>query len=159
MASAGSALRLAAHVTPQELSMRKYLTLCTAAVALLSFVTLTHAQLCAQVEVQNLRPAQGILMLAAYSDAASFRKAAVTSMQVQPTAETMQIQVCGLVGNAAAFTLFQDLNSNGQLDSNPFGMPIEPWGTSGKPSAFSAPTWGTAQVALDGKPIVITLTK
>jgi hypothetical protein len=38
-------------------------------------------------------------------------------------------------------------------------MPIEPWGTSGKPSAFSAPTWGTAQVALDGKPIVITLTK
>lgn len=139
--------------------MRKYLTLCIAAVALLSFVAQTHAQGCAQVEIQNLRPAQGTLMLAAYSDAASFRKTAVTSMQMQPTAETMQIQVCGLVGDAAAFTLFQDLNNNGQLDSNPFGMPIEPWGASGKPSAFAAPTWETAQVALDGSTIVVKLTK
>jgi uncharacterized protein (DUF2141 family) len=138
-------------------------TLCTAAVALLSFTGMAQAQTrtpgCAQVEVQNLRPAQGVLMLAAYGDAATFRKTASTAMQVEAKAETMQLQVCGLGDSAVALMLFQDLNSNGKLDSNPFGIPNEPWGASGKTSAFVAPTWDSAQVPLDGSTIVIKLTK
>jgi uncharacterized protein (DUF2141 family) len=138
-------------------------TLCTAAVALLSFTLMAHAQTrtpgCAQVEVQNLRPAQGMLMLAAYSDAATFRKTATTAIQLEAKAETMQVQVCGLGDGTVALMLFQDLNSNGKLDSNPFGIPNEPWGASGKTSAFTAPTWETAQVPLDGSTIVIKLTK
>ena len=139
--------------------MKSLATLCTAAVALLSFATLAHAEGCAQVEVRNLRPAQGALMLAAYSDAATFRKTPVSQLQVAVTGETMQLQVCGLTGNAVALTLFQDLNGNGKLDSNPFGLPIEPWGASGKSSMFSAPTWDTAQVPLDGSTIVVQLSK
>ena len=138
-------------------------TFCTAAVALLSFTVMAQAQTrtpgCAQVEVQNLRPAQGALMLAAYSDAASFQKTPSTSIQLEAKAETMQLQVCGLGDGAVALTLFQDLNSNGKLDRNPFGIPNEPWGASGKTSAFVAPTWESAQVPLDGSTIVIKLTK
>ena len=139
--------------------MNSRLTVCTAIVALLSSISVARAQDCAQVEVQNLRPDQGPLMLAAYTDAASFRTTAVVEMRVRPTAETMTLQVCGLGGNAVALTLYQDLNSNGQLDSNPFGIPTEPWGSSGKPSAMSAPTWESAQVLLDGSPIVVKLSK
>jgi len=141
--------------------MKSFLTIATAAVALLSFTAITHADPgCATVEVHNLRPAQGPLMLAAYADAATFRKTAVSQLQVAVTGETMQLQVCGLSGNAAvALMLFQDLNSNGKLDANPFGMPIEPWGSSGKPTPMSAPTWDTAQVPLNGSPIVVQLSK
>ena len=139
------------------------LSLCTAAVALLSFALMAQAQTrtpgCAQVEVQNLRPGQGMLMLAAYTDAASFRKTAASAMQLEAKTETMQLQVCGLGEGAVALTLFQDLNNNGKLDSNPFGIPNEPWGASGKTSAFVAPSWETAQVPLDGSTIVIKLTK
>lgn len=139
------------------------LPFCTAAVALLSFTVVAQAQTrtpgCAQVEVQNLRPAQGALMLAAYSDAASFQKTPTTSIQLEAKTETMQLQVCGLGEGAVALTLFQDLNSNGKLDRNPFGIPTEPWGASGKTSAFSAPTWESAQVPLDGSTLVIKLTK
>ena len=139
------------------------LSLCTAAVALLSFTLMAQAQTrtpgCALVEVQNLRPGQGVLMLAAYTDATSFRKIASTAMQIEAKTETMQLQVCGLGEGAVALTLFQDLNNNGKLDSNPFGIPNEPWGASGKTSAFVAPTWETAQVPLDGSTIVIKLTK
>jgi uncharacterized protein (DUF2141 family) len=71
----------------------------------------------------------------------------------------MQLQVCGLSGNAVALTLYQDLNNNGKLDTNPFGMPTEPWGSSGKSSPLSAPTWDTAQVPLDGNPIIVKLSK
>lgn len=138
-------------------------TFCTAAVALLSFTVIAQAQTrtpgCAQVEVQNLRPAQGSLMLAAYSDAATFQKTPTSSVQLEAKTETMQMQVCGLGEGAVALTLFQDLNSNGKLDRNPFGIPNEPWGASGKTSAFVAPTWESAQVPLDGSTIVIKLTK
>ena len=140
--------------------MNSRLTVCTAIVALLSSIPAARAQDCAQVEVRNLRPEQGMLMLAAYTDAASFRKTAVVEMRLRPAAaETMTLQVCGLGGNAVAFTLFQDLNNNGKLDSNPFGIPIEPWGSSGKSSAMSAPTWESAQVPLDGSPIVVKLSQ
>ena len=139
--------------------MNRQVTLRAATLALLAAASLAHAEECAKVEVQNLRPAEGMLMLAAYSDAASFRKTASVSMRVEPKAATMELQVCGLSGSSVALTLFQDLNGNGKLDSNPFGIPTEPWGSSGKSSAFSAPTWDMAQVPLDGSTIVIKLTK
>ena len=139
--------------------MKTCLTAATALVALLSFATLAHADDCANVEVQNLHVGQGPLMLAAYVDAESFRKTAVSRQEVAVSAATMQLKVCGLSGGSVALMLFQDLNRNGTLDANPFGMPTEPWGASGKPLTMSAPTWESAHVALDGSTIVVKLSK
>ena len=141
--------------------MKALLTACTAALALVSFATLTHAEApggCAKVEVQNLRTGQGPLMVAAYTDAASFRKTAASQLQMAVTGETMTIQVCGLAGDTVALTLYQDLNANGKMDANPFGMPTEPWGASGK-AAPMGPTWDTAQVPLGAETIVVKLSK
>ena len=142
--------------------MKTLVTVCTAALALASFATSAHAQApggCAKVEVQNLRTGQGPLMVAAYTDAASFRKTAASQLQMAVTGETMTIEVCGLAGDAVAFTLFQDLNSNGKMDTNPFGMPTEPWGASGKPTPMMGPTWDTAEVPLAAETIVVKLSK
>ena len=140
--------------------MKNTLTLGTFAIALLSFAAIAHAQTpgCAAVEVQNLRPSQGPLMLAAYTDAASFRKTAASQMQVAVTGETMQLQVCGLTGGAVALTLYQDLNNNGKLDANPFGIPTEPWAASGKPAPMG-PNWESAQVPFGAEAIVVKLSK
>ena len=141
--------------------MKALITTCTAALALVSFATLAHAEApggCAKVEVQNLRTGQGPLMVAAYTDAASFRKTAASQLQLAVTGETMTIQVCGLSGEVVALTLFQDLNSNGKMDTNPFGMPNEPWGASGKPAAMG-PSWDSAQVPLGAETIVVKLSR
>jgi len=141
--------------------MKALITTCTVALALVSFATLAHAEApggCAKVEVQNLRTGQGPLMVAAYTDAASFRKTAASQLQLAVTGETMTIQVCGLSGEVVALTLFQDLNSNGKMDTNPFGMPNEPWGASGKPAAMG-PSWDSAQVPLGAETIVVKLSK
>jgi uncharacterized protein (DUF2141 family) len=141
--------------------MKALLTACTAALALVSFATLAHAEApggCAKVEVQNLRTGQGPLMVAAYTDAATFRKTAASQLQMAVTGETMTIQVCGLAGDAVALTLYQDLNANGKMDANPFGIPTEPWGASGK-AAPMGPTWDTAQVPLGSETIVVKLSK
>jgi uncharacterized protein (DUF2141 family) len=139
--------------------LKSTLTACTAAIALLSFAALARADGCASIEVQNLRLNQGPLMVAAYTDAASFRKTAASSMQLPVSAEMMQVQLCNLSGPIVALTLYQDLNGNGKLDANAFGIPSEPWGASGKTSAMTAPTWETAQVPLDGSTIVVKLSK
>ena len=118
-----------------------------------------RAETCVQVEVQNVRPEQGMLMIAAYADAASFNKAPVVAAQMKAGAATMTFPLCGVSGASLALTLYQDLNGNGKLDANLLGIPSEPWGASGKPAAMSAPTWEATSVPLDGTPIVVRLSK
>lgn len=126
------------------------------AASLLLLTAAAQAQLCANVEVQNVRPKQGYVMLAVYSDAESFGKKPVQSLRVLAGEVTMTVQVCGLTGSNVAFTLFQDLDSDGKMGKNALGMPTEPWGSSGTPGMFG-PSWETGKVALDGKPIVVRM--
>ena len=114
---------------------------------------------CFDVEVQNVRANQGLLMVAAYADADSFSKAAVTAVQLRASNATMRFPVCGVTGPVVALMLFQDLDSNGKLDRNPFGVPTEPWGTSGRPEAMAPPSWERSKVPLDGSLIVIKLSQ
>lgn len=54
--------------------------------------------------------------------------------------ETMSVPVCNVESAEISVTAFQDMNGNGKLDSNPMGIPSEPFAASGKPAMFSAPT-------------------
>jgi len=114
---------------------------------------------CVQLEVHNVRAEQGQLMIAAYGDAASFGKVPLVATRMRAGAETMSFAVCGLSGSSVALTLFQDLNGNGKLDANAFGVPSEPWGASGKSAAMTAPSWDSSAVALDRSTVVVKLSK
>jgi uncharacterized protein (DUF2141 family) len=111
---------------------------------------------CADVEVHNVRPQQGQLMLAAYAGADSFQKNPLTALRVPAGDGVMRLQVCGLVGSSISLLLFQDLDSDGKMGRNLMGIPTEPWGSSGTP-AMMGPTWDNSRVALDGKTIVVKL--
>ena len=71
------------------------------------------AQNCITVEVHNVRPQQGHIMVAAYNDAEAFGKKAVLSMRVQAGEAITPVPLCGVAGNIVALTLFQDLDSDG----------------------------------------------
>lgn len=131
------------------------------AAALFLMLIALHAQaqtsaVCAQVEVHNVRPQQGHLMLAAFNSADTFQKQPIASQRVAAGDGVMRLQVCGLVGEAVALTLFQDLDSDGKMGRNLVGMPTEPWGSSGVPGAMG-PTWEASRVPLDGSTIVVKL--
>ena len=127
----------------------------TAALALLTTTAQAQKE-CVTVEVQNVRPNQGQLMLAAYGDAETFGKKPLQALRVAAGDATMSIQWCGLSGSTVALMLFQDLDSDGKMGRNAMGMPTEPWGGSGTPGMFG-PTWDSGKVALDGKPIVVRM--
>jgi uncharacterized protein (DUF2141 family) len=129
------------------------------AAALLATAPAAHAQDgCATVEVQNVRPQQGQLMVVAYDSAESYRKKPVSRLRLPAgDAATLRFQLCGLAGSTeVALTLFQDLDSDGRMGANIVGMPTEPWGSSGTPGTFG-PSWETGRVKLDGGVIVVRM--
>ena len=89
------------------------------------------AQICATVEVDNVRPQQGLLMVAAYGSAETFGKTPLAQLRLPAGDAKMKFELCGLSGSEVALMLFQDLDSDGQMGRNLVGMPTEPWGASG----------------------------
>jgi uncharacterized protein (DUF2141 family) len=114
------------------------------------------AEGCVTIEVQNVRPQQGQLMLAAYAEAETFNKKALVSLKVPAGDATTLVEMCGISGDTLAITMFQDLDSDGKMGRNFLGIPLEPWGSSGTPGSFG-PSWETGKVKLDGSVIVIKL--
>ncbi len=112
---------------------------------------------CATVEVENVRPQQGQLMLAAYGNADDFGKKPLASLRLAAGDARMRFELCGLSGGEVALTMFQDLDSDGKMARNVLGMPTEPWGASGSPGVFG-PSWVSGKVALDGRALTIRLT-
>jgi len=111
---------------------------------------------CATVEIQNVRPQQGMVMVAAYGSADSYGKKPLVQVRVPAGEARMSVQLCGLSGTEVALMLFQDLDGDGKMARNMVGMPTEPWGSSGNPGMFG-PTWDTGKVALDGSAITVKM--
>jgi uncharacterized protein (DUF2141 family) len=113
---------------------------------------------CAVVEVQNVRPQQGRLMVAAFLTPETFGKKAATSIDIAAGEATMRFAVCGLSGDSVALTLYQDLDGDGKMGRNLLGMPTEPWGASGKPG-MTGPSWETTRMPLDGQVLLVKMSQ
>lgn len=112
---------------------------------------------CAQVEVHNVRPQQGHLLVAAYGAAESFRKQALTQLRLPAGEATMRFALCGL-GSATevSLVLLQDLDGDGRMATNVLGIPTEPWGASGTPGMMG-PSWDNSRVPLNGGVISVRM--
>ncbi len=121
----------------------------------------THAvaaEGCTSVEVQNVRPQQGHLMVSAFIDEASFGRKPVAALRLAAGEATMRFEVCGLNGPVVALMLYQDLDSDGKMGTNLLGLPTEPWGSSGNPG-MTGPTWNTARVSSSAQPLVVRMSQ
>ncbi|MBX3603558.1 MAG: DUF2141 domain-containing protein [Rubrivivax sp.] len=126
-------------------------------VALLATAGSAHAEgQCADVEVHNVRPQQGQLMVAAYDAADRFGRQPLASLRAPAGDAVTTLRLCGLAGSEVALTLFQDLDGDGRMGRNAFGMPTEPWGASGSPGMMG-PKWESTRVPLDGRVILVKL--
>ena len=107
-----------------------------------------------QVEVTNLRPGIGNLMLAVNSTADKFpAKEGTLLFETYPVKDsgTMIVEI-ELPKGAYAISLYQDLNKNQELDTKMFGIPKEPYGFSNNPRPkFRAPRFEEARFSLEEK--------
>ena len=95
------------------------------------------------VTVLGITPGRGAVRCALYADRATFltRGGITEGLSVPATADRAEFELHARSGQAVVISVFQDLDSNEELNRGAFGIPSEPWGFSGKPAPLLPPSW------------------
>ena len=111
--------------------------------ATLAATSLAHAA-DMTIDVTGLKNANGKIMVAVFDNADHFLKQPIRTGTgtVDAQTGTVHMLLTDLPPGDYAISLFHDQNSNGKLDKNPIGMPIEPYGFSNDAAgAYGPPTF------------------
>lgn len=105
------------------------------------------------VRVENLESAKGKVYIGIFNTEESYlsRKGEVNGLILLSCVPSVQGTVEVPVGKYA-FLVYQDINSNGKLDANMFGIPKEPYGIS---NGLIRPDFQKALVQVEGNTIVV----
>jgi uncharacterized protein (DUF2141 family) len=111
------------------------------------------------VRVSGCQTQKGQLYIALFDNKLSFP---VFGKQLRgeivPLSTGEQFTFKNLTPKKYAVAVFHDLNSNGVMDKNALGIPMEPYGFSNNVrNAFSAPSFEQASFAVHGKSQTISI--
>ena len=101
------------------------LSLCFASISSLWGQTLT-------VKVHSIKPVLGNLMVGVFNDENGFPDVYYKGEKVKITDTVVVVTFTGLPKGKYAVSVYQDINKNGRLDKNIFGIPKERYGFSNK---------------------------
>lgn len=91
------------------------------------------------LEVQGIEKVTGKLYVAIYNSSESFMKKPLTGFVVEVKDKVMSIPCKGLPAGTYAFSMYQDENGNGKLDTAAFGIPTEKFGFSNDAQGVMGP--------------------
>ena len=134
------------------------LRISAAAAAAALFATAAFAQ-AASVLTLNLDcgSEQGRVMIAVYSSEAAYNGEGAP-VRYMAAAPGQPVRIEGLAPGRYAVKSFHDLNGNGKMDSNPFGMPTEPFAFSNNARGNMGPApWSAAAFDVDAAGATQTL--
>jgi uncharacterized protein (DUF2141 family) len=114
-----------------------------------------------EVEIRGIGNKEGKIWVALYRTPENFlTKKFHKGIQENVSVGTTTIKFKDLEAGNYAISCFHDVNNNGQLDTNMFGIPAEPYGFSNNPRLlFSAPKFDNSKFThkVEGSKITITL--
>jgi uncharacterized protein (DUF2141 family) len=94
--------------------------------------------------VTGIKEAKGALMIAVFDEAGYGKDKSVAAAAVPVTALTASTTF-DLPPGRYGIKMFHDVDGDGKMATNPFGMPIEPFGFSNNaPAQFGPATWQDA---------------
>ncbi|NQY96726.1 MAG: DUF2141 domain-containing protein [Henriciella sp.] len=129
------------------------LAACTIAVPLASASDLT-------VNVEGIAQVQGSIMLGLFDEASYNGDGAVNGANLAVEGESLTVTFEGLEPGEYAVRLYHDLNDDGEMNTNPFGIPTEPYAFSNDAKGrFGPAKWDAAKftVEADGTTHTITM--
>ncbi|MFK5856086.1 MAG: DUF2141 domain-containing protein [Bacteroidota bacterium] len=113
------------------------------------------------VSISNIEVDGTKIYAGLYANINDFKKKsnAIDSVIMIPKTKTVEVLFKNVPGGYYAFAVFQDLNSNGKLDTKEFGIPIEPVGISNYSSTKITlpPTFKKAKFYLSGDTLISVL--
>ncbi|MEO0466048.1 MAG: DUF2141 domain-containing protein [Pseudomonadota bacterium] len=98
------------------------------------------------VNLSGLSPQTGAVMIGVYAGEDDYENGGgITGATVEITADTATVTIEGLEPGAYGLKMYHDSNGNGQMDTNPFGMPTEPYAFSNNAKGrFGPAEWDSA---------------
>ncbi|MDZ4762596.1 MAG: DUF2141 domain-containing protein [Alphaproteobacteria bacterium] len=97
------------------------------------------------VTVGGIAAPRGAIMIGVYDQTGYETDKAVATAMVPVAGETVTSDFEGLAAGEYGIKLFHDVDGNGKMDTNPFGMPIEPYAFSNNAEGrFGPATWDAA---------------
>lgn len=102
--------------------------------------------------VRNVRPGAGTVMIVLFDSEAAWKGQGrpVRAESVTAAGAEVAVTFAGLKPGAYGVKLYQDLDGDGRMGANPFGIPTEPYAFSNDaPVRFGPPDWQAAQFAVD----------
>ena len=96
--------------------------------------------------------ATGAIMVALYDEASYGGGQPVRAARIDVAAGEHSVTFEGLPAGDYGVKAFHDVNGNGRMDTNPFGMPIEPYAFSNNAVGNMGPArWDRAHFAVSGE--------
>jgi uncharacterized protein (DUF2141 family) len=104
------------------------------------------------ISFTDIEAPKGRIMLALFEGAAGYNGGKpVHGAAIEVTGTTASTVITGLAPGQYGVKLFHDVNGNGKMDTNPFGMPVEPFAFSNSAKGNMGPaSWDAA--AFEVKP-------
>jgi len=128
------------------------------AAALLALPNANAADL--TVEVTGIAQSDGQVVVSLFNQSEGWLRKGMSSNGAAAKAGTVKVSFPGLSEGDYAVSVIHDVNGNRKLDTNPVGMPIEPYGFSNDAAGnFGPPSFDQAKFKLgpDNKSITIKL--
>lgn len=99
------------------------------------------------ISFTDIEAPKGRIMLALFEGAAGYDGGKpVRGAAIEVSASTASTVITGLAPGQYGVKLFHDVNGNGKMDTNPFGMPVEPFAFSNSAKGNMGPAaWDAAK--------------
>lgn len=114
------------------------------------------------LDVAGVAVGKGPLVVAVYDNGKDFLSKPMRTLKAAATGAATQVMLTDVKPGEYAVAVYQDLNDNGKMDRNLFGIPTEPTGMSNNPpSNFGPPKYDAARfiMSADDKSLAIGLHK
>ena len=111
------------------------------------------------VTVEGIAQTQGTIMLGLFDEASYDGDGAVNGAGLKVESDSVTVTFEGLEPGEYAVRLFHDLNDDGEMNTNPFGIPTEPFAFSNDARGrFGPAKWEDAKFTLEGEAGTHTIT-
>ncbi len=110
------------------------------------------------VNVENIKTDNGKILFGVYSENTFLKAAPKYSAESEIVNGVASVTFKDIPPGAYAISCFHDKNGNSQMDFEPTGMPLEPYGISNnKIDYYGPPQWADAKFDLEDKSIDVTI--
>ncbi|MFN3212753.1 MAG: DUF2141 domain-containing protein [Henriciella sp.] len=111
------------------------------------------------VNVEGIAQSQGSIMLGLFDEATYDGDGAVNGANLKVEGGSVTVTFEGLEPGEYAVRLYHDVNDDGEMNTNPFGMPTEPYAFSNDAKGrFGPAKWEAAKFTVSADGTVHTIT-